>query len=160
MLIVANTAAAPLMSPFIVACEGSDGLSEIPPESYITPLPTITRCGLPFAPVGLYVKRTMRGGSTLPRLTPTIPPQPIAINWSLLNTSTFKPDAPAISTALLANIVAVRCAGGMFAKSRAMFVAVAITTPRFTPAVSAAPTPTIVTSESFVAFLSIVFKSV
>ena len=78
-----NTAAAPLMSPFIIACEGSDGLSEIPPESYITPLPTMIRCGFEFffaPPAGLYVKRTIRGGSTLPRLTPMIPPQPIANN--------------------------------------------------------------------------------
>ncbi|NBR27970.1 MAG: hypothetical protein EBT83_06095 [Betaproteobacteria bacterium] len=80
VLMVASTAAAPLISPFIIACDGSEGFSEIPPESYITPLPTSTRCGLPFAPVGLYVRRTMRGGSTLPRFTPTIPPQPIASN--------------------------------------------------------------------------------
>ena len=160
MLIVANTAAAPLISPFIIACDGSDGFSEIPPESYITPLPTMTKCGLPFAPVGLYVNRTMRGGSTLPRFTPMIPPHPMASNWSLLNTSTLRPDSPASATALLANIVAVRCAGGMFAKSRAILVAVAITMPRFTPATSAAPAPTIVTSESLAAFLSTVFKSV
>ena len=33
----------------------------------------------------------MRGGSTLPALTPSSPPQPISISWSLSNTSTVSP---------------------------------------------------------------------
>ena len=41
-----------------------------------------------------------------------------------------------------------------------MFVAVAVTTPRFTPACNAAPVPMSVTLSSFGAFLSTVFKSV
>jgi hypothetical protein len=77
-----------------------------------------------------------------------------------LNTSTLSPVCPAISTALFAKIVAVKYAGGMFAKSRAMFVALAITCPRFTPLVVAAPVPTSETVASFGAFLSTVFKSV
>ena len=39
----ASTAAAPDMSIFIAACIGSLGLRLMPPESYITPLPTIAR---------------------------------------------------------------------------------------------------------------------
>ena len=53
VLIAASTAAAPLMSAFIIACDGSLGFKLMPPESYITPLPTMMRCGtddfLPFA---------------------------------------------------------------------------------------------------------------
>ena len=37
---VASTTAAPVMSIFMRTCMASDGLSEMPPESYITPLPT------------------------------------------------------------------------------------------------------------------------
>ena len=64
----------------------------MPPESYITPLPTKIKCGSFvfvadffadfFAalrvPLGRYEIFTMRGGFTLPRFTPMIPPQPIA----------------------------------------------------------------------------------
>ena len=42
VLIVANTAAAPLISIFMTACESLLGFRLIPPESYITPLPTST----------------------------------------------------------------------------------------------------------------------
>ena len=38
-----STAAAPDMSIFIAACIGSLGLRLMPPESYMTPLPTIAR---------------------------------------------------------------------------------------------------------------------
>ena len=38
-----STAAAPDMSIFIAACIGSVGFRLMPPESYITPLPTIAR---------------------------------------------------------------------------------------------------------------------
>ena len=48
----------------------------------------------------------------------------------------------------------------MFAKSRDMLVALAITCPRFTPLVVAVPVPTSETVASFGAFLSTVFKSV
>ena len=66
-------------------------------------------------------------------------------------------------TAWFANIVAVRCAGGMLAKSRAMLVALAITWPRFAPTFSCAAlavVPTRVTDANFGAFLSTVFRSV
>ena len=38
--IVASTTAAPVMSIFISTCMPSEGFSEMPPESYMTPLPT------------------------------------------------------------------------------------------------------------------------
>ena len=66
-------------------------------------------------------------------------------------------------TAWFANIVAVRCAGGMLAKSRAMLAAFAITWPRLTPALSCAAfavVPTRVTEDNFGALLSTVFRSV
>ena len=44
----------------------------------MTPLPTSTT--FPFADVGVYTNFTIRGGSVLPALTPTSPPQPIAIS--------------------------------------------------------------------------------
>ena len=59
--IVANTAAAPLMSIFIASMP-SDGFRLSPPESNMTPLPTRPRW--PFGSRGVYTKRTMRGGST------------------------------------------------------------------------------------------------
>ncbi len=42
-VIAPNTAADPAMSIFIEKCMGSLGLSEIPPESYMIPLPTSAR---------------------------------------------------------------------------------------------------------------------
>ena len=75
---VDNTAAAPLMSIFMAAWLSLLGFSEIPPESYMTPLPT--RTTFPLADAGVYTNFTMRGGSVLPAFTPTIPPQPIAMS--------------------------------------------------------------------------------
>ena len=99
--IVASTAAAPLMSIFIDAWLGSLGFNEMPPESYMTPLPTNTM--FPDAFVGRYSNFTIRGGSTLPAFTPTRPPQPIAMSWSRLYTVAFKPLVRATSTARSAN---------------------------------------------------------
>ncbi len=150
MLIAASTAAAPLMSAFIIAWLGLLGFKLMPPESYITPLPTMIRCGaddflvLPpafvFAPAlpGRYTNFTMRGGFTLPRFTPMMPPQPMASNLSLSYTSTRSPDSDAICCARSANILAVKCAGGMLAKSRAMHTASPTTAPRREP-LAAAP---------------------
>jgi len=44
----------------------------------------------------------MRGGSTLPALTPNMPPHPISASWPRLNTSTVRPHARATSTAFSA----------------------------------------------------------
>ena len=119
------------MSIFILACMPSLGLRLRPPESYITPLPTRTRW--PVAPFGAYVRRTIRGGSTLPWLTPTMPPHPIACSWSRLNTSMPRPESAATSVARSAIWRAVRCPGGVLARSRASEAARAITVPRSTP---------------------------
>ena len=88
-----STAAAPDMSIFIDACMASVGFRLMPPESYMMPLPTSTRC--PFGFRGRYVSLTMRGGSALPALTPSRPPQPRAASASSSNTSTSRPAAGA-----------------------------------------------------------------
>ena len=72
---VDSTAAAPDMSIFITWWNGSLGLSEMPPESYMMPLPTSARC--PDGFFGDQVSLTIRGGSVEPRFTPSRPPQPI-----------------------------------------------------------------------------------
>ena len=46
VVIVASTAAAPDMSIFMSACIGLLGFRLMPPESYITPLPTSATCAL------------------------------------------------------------------------------------------------------------------
>jgi hypothetical protein len=127
------------MSIFIFACMPSLGFRLIPPESYMTPLPTSTRCAPPRCPVGVYVSRTTRGGSVLPAFTPTIPPQPIAASWSLLNTSTSSPVSFASSTARSANRRAVMCDGGELARSRASHAADAVAIARATPFVPPRP---------------------
>ncbi len=72
--IAPSTAAAPLMSHFIVIMP-SAGLMERPPESNVMPLPTSARCGPPrLARPGEYAMRTSRGGSTEPWPTPIMPP--------------------------------------------------------------------------------------
>src|SRR4051795_3813272 len=71
---VDSTTAAPVMSIFMLAWLGLVGLSEMPPESYVMPLPT--RATVPTALRGEYSSFTSRGGSTEPWLTPRSPPRP------------------------------------------------------------------------------------
>ena len=59
----AMTAAAPLMSHFIVSI-AFGGLSDRPPESKVTPLPMIAIER--FAPLGAYSSRMRRGGFAEP----------------------------------------------------------------------------------------------
>ena len=127
----ASTAAAPDMSIFIAACIGSVALRLIPPESYITPLPTSARWARGLR--GRYVSLIMRGGSSLPALTPSSPPQPRTARASASNTSTCSRLLAATATATSAIRVAVRCPGGEFARSRASCAAPAITRPRPAP---------------------------
>ena len=85
------------------------GLRLMPPESYITPLPTRARC--PVGRDGRYDSLTMRGGSVLPALTPRMPPQPSSRRASASNTSTFSFDVAPTAMATSAMRVAVRWPG-------------------------------------------------
>ena len=126
-----STAAAPDMSIFIAACMASLLFRLMPPESYITPLPTIVRW-----PVGLdgrYDSLIMRGGSVLPALTPSRPPQPSAASASASNISICSFDEAAIAVATSAIRLAVRCPGGVLARSRASSAAPAVARPRVAP---------------------------
>ena len=129
----ASTDAAPPMSIFMSRCIGSDGFRLMPPESYMMPLPTSPRCPLD-APAGVYRSFTMRGSSALPAFTPSRPPQPRSMSCCRSNTSTSKPKRAPSATATSPMSVAVRWPGGVFARSRAMFAARAVTTPVSTPA--------------------------
>ena len=71
----ASTAAAPLMSVFIVVMP-SAVLSESPPESNVMPLPDDDDVRAPRRPAGgRYSAQTSRGGSVEPRATPSRPPR-------------------------------------------------------------------------------------
>ena len=131
-LMVPSTAAAPLMSIFMLAWLASLGFSEMPPESYITPLPTSTTFLV--APAGAHTSFTTRGGSTLPAFTPTMPPHPMACSCFLSYTVARSPDLRAMATASRANRVAVRWDGGVLAWSRAVQTAVATAVPSAIPA--------------------------
>ena len=94
-------APAPDMSFFIWAWLTSPGLRAMPPESYMIPLPTSATRPVG-SPAGVYVSFTIRGGSALPRLTPSRPPQPSSTRSSLSNTSTSNPAWAPRSTAMSA----------------------------------------------------------
>ncbi len=125
------------MSFFIVACTASAGFRLMPPESYITPLPTrVTRAGRPpgpSAPSGVYSNLIIRAGSALPAFTPSRPPQPIATSCSWSYTSTARPVRPASAVAHRAISSAVSRLGGELARSRDSIVARANSAPRRAP---------------------------
>ena len=91
-VITDRTAAAPAMSVFI-AIMPSDGLSEMPPESNVMPLPTRTTCGRrsPREVLGAYASSTSRGGLTEPMPTARIPPKPWAASSTSSRTRTVTP---------------------------------------------------------------------
>ena len=132
------------MSIFIDACMASLGFRLMPPESYITPLPTRARC--PVGRDGRYDSLIMRGGSVLPALTPRIPPQPSSRRASASNTSTLSFEAAPTAMATSAIRVAVRCPGGVLARSRASWAALATTRPRSAPRSTAAVRGAVTTS--------------
>ena len=76
----------------------------------------------------------MRGSSALPALTPSRPPQPSSMSCCRSNTSTSNPNRAPSATATSAMSAAVRWPGGVFARSRAMFAARAVTMPVSMPA--------------------------
>ena len=134
--IVASTAAAPDMSIFMIALIGLVGLRLRPPESYITPLPTSATCALGVR--GVYVSLTIRGGSTEPALTPSMPPHPIASSWSRSNTSAARPArAGELDSRAPRMPRAVSRLAGVLASSRARLAASDVTTPWAMPRAAA-----------------------
>ena len=115
-----TTAAPPDMSSFILSMF-SAGLIEMPPVSNVMPLPTSPRT-VPFTACFGSCRRTItRGGSGLPRATPSsMPIFRSAIRCSS-RTSTCRPAALAIFAARSANTRGVRLLPGSLASSRAMF---------------------------------------
>src|SRR5207253_453072 len=84
--IAQTTAAPPAMSSFIRSMP-SAGLMEMPPVSKVMPLPTRPRTGDAGAPGGSWRMTISRGGSLLPRATPSSMPMPSASICFSSNTS-------------------------------------------------------------------------
>ena len=76
------------------------GLSERPPESNVTPLPVIAYGRA--VPAPLYVSSMRRGGFTLPRPTPMMPPKPPRLSSASVHTLTCSPASLAMRRASLA----------------------------------------------------------
>ncbi len=138
----ASTAAAPLMSVFMVSMPAAV-LSESPPESKVMPLPTRTTCGTcprtEAAVAGRYSARTSRGGCVDPRETPSRPPRRSAAMRSSSQTSTDTSGTEANrSTKKAAKRSGVSELGGSLTRSRARATDSAMRAPRPTPASTAA----------------------
>ena len=88
------TAAPPAMSSFIRSMP-SAGLIEMPPVSNVMPLPTSPSTGVAGAPGGLWRITITRGGSALPRATPSSRPIPSCAISCSSRTSTREPGRPA-----------------------------------------------------------------
>ena len=93
-----TTAAPPAMSSFIRSMP-SAGLIEMPPVSNVMPLPTRPSTGPSGAPGGSWRSTISRGGSALPRATPSSSPMPSAAISFSSRTSTSSAAAAAISAA-------------------------------------------------------------
>ncbi len=130
------TAAAPPMSVFIVSMP-EPVLSESPPESKTTPLPT--RATVPRAPTGEYVILTSRGGLSEPCPTPTTPPSFARLSAAPSSTSTFTPLPRNNACADFAKSAGDCWAAGVLTASRAQIVASLTTRPRSIAALTAAP---------------------
>ena len=112
----AMTAAAPLMSHFIVSM-AFGGLSERPPESKVTPLPT--RATVFLAPLGEYSRRMSRGGLAEPCPTARIPPNSSRARASSSQTSTRTGSLRTDSMACWAISSGGSADGGVLTRSRA-----------------------------------------
>src|SRR3984957_1118969 len=137
--VAASTAAAPLMSHFIVSMDFG-GLSERPPESKVIPLPT--NATVLVASGCVYESRTSRGGRVDPMPTPIRPPYPPAASAPSSSTSKVTPTAPAACTATSARAAGGRSSGEVLTRSRTRLTALAITSPRRTAAASSVSTVT------------------
>ena len=125
--IAAITAAAPPMSVFIVSMP-APVLSERPPESNTTPLPTSAI--EPLARGGEYVIFTRRGGCLEPCPTPRTPPSFRRFIAATSSTSTFTFLPRSSCCAALANWSGESSRAGVFTMSRAHATAPATTSPR------------------------------
>ena len=94
------TAAPPAMSSFIRSMP-SAGLIEMPPVSKVMPLPTRPSTGAAGAPGGSWRSTIMRGGSALPRATPSSRPICSRAISSSSRTSTCSPALAADGRAAL-----------------------------------------------------------
>ena len=123
------TAAPPAMSSFIRSMPSAD-LIEMPPVSKVIPLPTSPSRGFAGAPGGSYRKTMSRGGSLLPRATPSSRPMPSSAIIRSSRISTFTPASPAMAAARIANSRGVSVFPGSLASSRARLLDSPSTRPR------------------------------
>ena len=120
------------MSIFMAACMASLFFRLMPPESYITPLPTIARW-----PVGLdgpvrqldHARRFGAAGVDAEQPAAAERGERLGVERSRSAAST----RPATAVATSAIRLAVRCPGGVLARSRASWAAPAVTSPRAPP---------------------------
>ena len=108
------------MSYFIFSIEFA-GLSDRPPVSNVTPLPTRNRCESPAASVGFQLRRTSRGGLAEPLATLSSEPAPSASSAGSSSTSTSNPAALPIDSAMSANSSGPRSFAGVSTSRRVTF---------------------------------------
>ena len=131
--VASSTAAPPDMSNFI-SLIFAPGLSEIPPESNVTALPTSPSTG-PSASGGSYRSVISCGSSCAPRATAANAPMPAASIPSRPSDSALRPSSSAASSAARsASREGVRSLAGAFWRSRAALAAVAMASARITAA--------------------------
>ena len=131
-----TTAAPPAMSSFIRSMP-SAGLIEMPPVSKVMPLPTRPRTGDSGAPGGSWRRTMTRGGSALPRATPSSSPIPSLLDLLLVEDLDADARLPAIAAARSANTRGVSTLDGSFANPRARLLDSPRIWPRSTAASSA-----------------------
>ena len=132
------TAAPPAMSSFMRSMP-SAGLIEMPPVSNVMPLPTRPSTGAAGAPGGSCVITMRRGGSALPRATPSSSPILSCAISSSSRTCTGMPASRPIAAARSAKTAGVSTFDGSLHRSRAMFEHSPRTRPRSTDRSSAGP---------------------
>ena len=125
------TAAPPAMSSFIRSMP-SAGLIEMPPVSNVMPLPTRPSTGPGGAPGGSWRNTISRGGSLLPRATPSSRPIPSCAMRSSSRISTLTPPSVASAAARRANSRGVSALPGSLASSRARLLHSPSSRPRST----------------------------
>ncbi len=115
------TAAPPAMSSFIRSMP-SAGLMEMPPVSNVMPLPTSPSTGEAGAPGGLCVMTITRGGSALPRATPSSRPMLQPLDLVLVEDLDRQVRrSRAMAAPRSAKTDGVRTFAGSLQRSRAMF---------------------------------------
>ncbi len=141
----ATTAAPPDMSSFIRSMP-SAGLIEMPPVSNVIPLPTRPSTGDAGAPGGSWRRTMTRGGSALPRATPSSRPMPSCAISSSSRICTPRPAARPISAARSAKTDGVSTFDGSLQRSREMLQLSPRTQPRSTARSRLAESPPVTTT--------------